>query len=137
MHDSVAPDCVFCRRITSGELALSSELAVAFSDAYPVSRGHTLILPRRHEGDFFALSDAERMAVFELITKVKAIIDQKYRPDGYNIGLNAGTAAGQTVPHAHLHVIPRYRGDVADPRGGIRWVLPEQAVYWADTSEVK
>jgi diadenosine tetraphosphate (Ap4A) HIT family hydrolase len=77
------------------------------------------------------------MAVFELITKVKAIIDQKYRPDGYNIGLNAGTAAGQTVPHAHLHVIPRYRGDVADPRGGIRWVLPEQAVYWADTSEVK
>ena len=122
--------CVFCQRITSPDVVAQSELAVAFPDAYPVSRGHTLIVPRRHESDFFALSEQEQRALFDLVVVVKSRLDGEFRPDGYNLGLNAGADAGQTVPHAHLHIIPRYHGDAVDPRGGVRWVLPDRAAYW-------
>lgn len=108
----------------------SNSDAVALLDSYPLNPGHTLIVPRRHEPDFFALSDEEQRAVLDLIGVVKAAIDEKLKPDGYNVGLNVGVAGGQTVPHAHFHVIPRNQGDVADPRGGIRWVLPDRAAYW-------
>jgi diadenosine tetraphosphate (Ap4A) HIT family hydrolase len=106
------------------------DLAVAFPDAFPVSPGHTLIVPRRHEADYFALTAAEQTAMWALTGEVRRRIEVEHQPQGYNIGLNVGTAAGQTVPHAHLHVIPRYVGDVPDPRGGIRWVFPAKAVYW-------
>ncbi len=107
-----------------------NELAVAFPDAYPLNEGHSLVVPRRHEPDFFALSSEERAAVFDLMTQVKASIDRQYHPHGYNIGLNVGEAGGQTIGHAHLHLIPRRFGDVDDPRGGVRWVLPRKAAYW-------
>ena len=107
-----------------------NDSAVALVDSYPVSPGHTLIVPIRHEPNFFALYPAEQAAVYALLSQVKSLIDEHHEPDGYNVGLNIGRAAGQTVDHAHVHVIPRYNGDVADPRGGVRWVLPANAAYW-------
>jgi diadenosine tetraphosphate (Ap4A) HIT family hydrolase len=92
--------------------------------------GHCLIIPRRHDPDFLALTVAEQAAIWALMTLVTAHIEKSGTPDGYNIGVNVGEAAGQTIGHAHLHVIPRRRGDVADPRGGIRWVIPARAAYW-------
>ena len=124
-------DCVFCERIRAGSWVAANELAVAFPDGYPLSPGHTLIVPKRHEPDFFALSIAEQKAVVDLLPVVRHLIEREHEPDGYNAGLNIGEAAGQTVPHAHLHLIPRYHGDVSDPRGGIRWILPAQAAYWS------
>ena len=88
------------------------------------------MVPVRHEADFFALSIAEQTDVLSLVNEVRAELSETLQPDGFNIGINAGPAAGQTVGHAHVHVIPRFGGDVPDPRGGIRWVLPERAAYW-------
>ena len=122
--------CAFCERIAKGELVAHNHLAVAFFDAYPVSPGHCLIIPRRHEADFLVLSAVEHAAIWALVPQVRAYIETSGKPDGYNIGVNAGDAAGQTIGHAHLHVIPRRRGDVGDPRGGIRWVIPARAAYW-------
>jgi diadenosine tetraphosphate (Ap4A) HIT family hydrolase len=124
--------CPFCARLQGEDLLAENELAVAFTDAFPLTPGHALIVPRRHEPDYFALSEAEQEAMWRLVPQVRGIIKENHRPDGFNIGLNAGEAAGQTIGHAHLHVIPRYKGDVEDPRGGIRWILPEKAPYWRD-----
>ena len=93
--------------------------------------GHALILPRRHVGSFFETPAAERASLLQLLDQAKAIIDAGFGPDAYNIGINNGPAAGQTVAHLHIHLIPRHAGDSADPRGGVRWVLPEKAKYWA------
>jgi diadenosine tetraphosphate (Ap4A) HIT family hydrolase len=109
---------------------MANELACAFSDAFPVSRGHALIIPRRHESDFFRLAEAEHSAIMELVRQMKVSLQERHHPDAYNIGVNAGAAAGQTVAHAHVHLIPRYKGDAEDPRGGVRWVLPKHAAYW-------
>ena len=95
-----------------------------------MSVGHTLVLPVRHVPDFFALSAEEQADVWRLVAEVRLDLERRLSPDGFNVGLNAGRAAGQTVEHAHVHVIPRFVGDVPDPRGGVRWVLPESAVYW-------
>jgi diadenosine tetraphosphate (Ap4A) HIT family hydrolase len=124
--------CPFCAQLQGQHPLVENELAVAFADAFPVSPGHALIVPRRHEPDYFALSDAEQAAMWKLVEGLHRLITEKHRPDGYNIGLNAGEPAGQTIAHAHLHVIPRYKGDARDPRGGIRWVLPDKAPYWND-----
>ena len=99
-------------------------------DAYPVSPGHSLVIPRRHIGSWFEASEDECTAMLALLEAAKAMIDQEHRPDGYNIGINDGPAAGQTVPHLHVHLIPRFKGDVPDPRGGVRWVIPDRAKYW-------
>lgn len=123
-------DCVFCRPSDGRRELAGNELAVAFPAGFPVSRGHALIVPRRHEPDFFALTAAEQAAVVALVNPVRAILDEEFAPDAYNLGVNAGKAAGQTILHTHLHVIPRYAGDVEEPRGGVRWVLPETARYW-------
>lgn len=124
--------CPFCQRIASGDLLLAGELAVAFPDAFPVSRGHTLVVSRRHEKDYFALPDAERAAMWEVVGEVRRHLESSLEPDGYNIGMNVGAAAGQTLEHTHIHVVPRYKGDVADPRGGIRWIFPDRARWWSD-----
>ena len=122
--------CVFCDRLTRGDLVAANELAVAFPDAFPLNEGHCLIVPRRHEPDFFALTSDEQAAIWALVPVVRRHIEATRVPDGYNVGINVGAAAGQTVDHAHLHLIPRCHADVSDPRGGIRWVIPAKARYW-------
>lgn len=121
--------CPFCERLALGQYDRSSDLAVAFEDAYPVTPGHTLVIPRRHEPDFFALSLEEQAAVLELARLIQADLRGPGADGGINVGLNIGAAAGQTVWHAHLHLIPRSHGDVDDPRGGVRWVVPSKAAY--------
>ena len=123
--------CPLCERVGAGRFICENALAVAFHDGYPVSPGHTLVVPRRHVADFFALTDQEQTAIWSLLPAARLVLDDSDHPAAYNIGVNAGLAAGQTVAHVHVHLIPRYDGDVADPRGGVRWVLPERADYWS------
>jgi len=106
---------------------------VAVPDAYPVSEGHTLVLSRKHVASLYELSDTEQEGVWELVLEVRKRLLTSLKPDGFNIGINDGLAAGQTVMHAHVHVIPRWNGDVQDPRGGIRWVIADKAAYWNKT----
>ncbi len=99
-------------------------------DAYPVSPGHSLIIPKRHIASWFDLTEEERTRLFQHLSKAKTALEAEFKPDGYNIGINEGEAAGQTVLHLHVHLIPRYQGDIADPRGGVRWIFPDKASYW-------
>jgi diadenosine tetraphosphate (Ap4A) HIT family hydrolase len=122
--------CLFCS-VPRDEILIDGPIAIARIDNHPVSPGHTLIIPKRHVASFFDTSEEERLAMMRLLDEAKAVLDQKHKPDGYNIGINGGEAAGQTVMHLHIHLIPRYKGDKADPRGGVRWVLPEKAAYWS------
>jgi len=89
-----------------------------------------LVIPRRHVASFFEITEAERSGLMDLLSNAKNIVQADLAPAGYNIGINDGASAGQTVPHLHIHLIPRYTGDLPDPRGGVRWVLPEKAKYW-------
>ena len=122
--------CPFCALVSSAKFVWSSPLSVAFADGFPVGPGHTLVIPRRHQADLFELSSEERSDLWQLVAEVKESLEGDLNPDGYNVGVNIGPAAGQTVAHAHIHLIPRFSGDAADPRGGVRWVLPEHAAYW-------
>lgn len=113
-------DCVFCDIIKNKGFYFESELAVAIFDNHPVSVGHTLIIPKRHSETYFDLTKEEMADMFKLSLKVKQYLDSEFQPDGFNVGFNCKEAAGQTVMHTHMHVIPRYKGDVENPRGGIR-----------------
>ncbi len=126
--------CPFCI-LEPSRIIHQTPLVVVVRDGFPVSEGHTLVIPKRHVGSFFDLTENERTDMFLLLDQAKADLDKVHHPDGYNIGINDGPAAGQTVPHLHLHLIPRYEGDQADPRGGIRWVIPEKADYWSDRED--
>ena len=106
-----------------------NDLAYAIFDRYPVTLGHALVIPRRVVPTWFDATPAEQAAVLSLVDEVKSLLDARHAPDGYNVGFNAGAAAGQTVMHLHVHVIPRYAGDMPDPRGGVRHVLPERGNY--------
>lgn len=121
--------CPFCQ-LPPSRLVAGDDLALVVRDGFPVSPGHTLVIPRRHFGSFFETTEAERASMLLLLDEAKLVLDAQFQPDGYNIGINDGAAAGQTVPHLHIHLIPRYTGDSIDPRGGVRWVLPERAKYW-------
>ena len=123
---SQQPDCPFCR---NPEFIIENELAFASWDSYPVNPGHCLITPRRHIAEYFQATAEEKIAIWTLVDEMKAIIDKEYKPDGYNIGINIGTAAGQSVPHIHIHMIPRYWGDVENPKGGVRGVIPHRQKY--------
>jgi diadenosine tetraphosphate (Ap4A) HIT family hydrolase len=103
---------------------------LAFYDRYPVSQGHVLIVPKWIVRSLFDLDERGQAALWALACQVRRRLKELFHPDGFNIGLNDGDAAGQTVPHAHIHVIPRYRNDVPDPRGGIRGVVPGRAAWW-------
>jgi len=122
--------CPFCT-LPAERIVDCNALAVVIRDAYPVAPGHTLVIPMRHVGSFFELDADEQVAVLELLRRARQRLQQEFAPDGYTIGINDGPAAGQTVPHVHLHLIPRRAGDVPDPRGGVRWVVPDRARYWA------
>lgn len=121
--------CPFCS-LPADRVVAANASGIVIRDAYPVSPGHTLIISRRHVGSLFDLTPVERVDLLALLDEARADLELSCRPDGYNIGINDGPAAGQTVPHLHLHLIPRYRGDQADPRGGVRWLFPDKADYW-------
>jgi len=121
--------CPFCS-LPQSRVIDSSPLGLVIRDAFPISPGHTLIIPKRHVGSFFDLEADERAELLALLCQAKVVADKEFSPQAYNIGINDGAAAGQTVPHLHLHMIPRFEGDLPDPRGGVRWVIPEKAKYW-------
>jgi diadenosine tetraphosphate (Ap4A) HIT family hydrolase len=121
--------CPFCA-ISPGRITLETDHVLALGDAYPVAQAHTLVVPRRHVASIFDLSPVEWTAVWDMVTQVRARLLDDLHPDGFTIGVNDGVAAGQTVMHAHDHVIPRWHSDVLDPRGGVRWVVPGKAAYW-------
>lgn len=121
--------CPFCT-LQPERIIEENDHAIWIYDGFPVSPGHSLIIPRRHVGSFFEVSTEERIAMLALLDNAKMTVEEKYQPNAFNIGINDGPAAGQTVPHLHLHLIPRYEGDVSDARGGVRWVIPEKADYW-------
>jgi len=110
-------------------VTLNNELAYSARDSFAVSPGHTLIIPRRHVSSFFGLTPDEINACMELINKERNALNKEFKPDGYNIGVNVGPAAGQSIFHVHIHMIPRYKGDVENPQGGVRHVLPKKAHY--------
>src|SRR5437762_2373713 len=121
--------CPFCSPAEQ-DIVLQNLLCYARYDRHPLSKGHLLIVPFLHEPSFLSLDTENRTAMFELVPLVLLKLEIDLEPDGYNVGINMGQAAGQTVMHTHIHVIPRYIGDVPDPRGGVRCVIPEKAVYW-------
>lgn len=118
--------CPFC---SSDDIILGNELAYVRFDNNPVTRGHCLVIPFRHVADFFATTEEERRAMLTLAEAAKQMLDRDFAPQGYNLGINVGEVAGQTVPHVHLHLIPRYPGDVENPRGGVRGVIPARQNY--------
>jgi len=122
-------DCPFCT-LPQDRIIDSNEMGFVIRDGFPITPGHTLIIPKRHVGSFFEISLEERDALLILLDQAKKVIDAELNPDSFNIGINDGPAAGQTVPHLHIHLIPRFKGDQEDPRGGVRWIIPGKAKYW-------
>ena len=121
--------CPFCT-LDQRRILTENELGRVIRDGFPISLGHTLIIPKRHVGSFFEVTVEERDSLLRLLDEAKAALDAEFHPAGYNIGINDGVPAGQTVPHLHIHLIPRYSGDTSDPRGGVRWIFPDKAKYW-------
>lgn len=134
MAEAASIDCPLCERIARGDILRepADGLVVALADGFPVAEGHALVVPRRHEPDLLGLTAHESAALWSLAVELCREVRETYGADGLTVGVNVGAAAGQTVAHVHLHIIPRHHGDVPDPRGGIRWVIPDKAVYWAD-----
>ncbi|UZW13465.1 HIT family protein [Clostridium pasteurianum] len=112
-------NCIFCE-YSKNEYIAENELVFAIYDKFPVNKGHVLIIPKRHFESFFKATVEEVKAIYSLMNEVKTIIDKQLKPSGYNVGVNVGYDAGQTVMHLHVHLIPRYEGDVENPKGGIR-----------------
>jgi len=131
--DATSPSPSPFSAIPEAEWLCANDLAFAIFDRFPVSPGHVLVITRRVVPTYFDCTAAEQRAVMDLVGEVKRLLDERLdpKPDGYNVGFNAGAAAGQTVPHVHVHVIPRYSGDMPDPRGGVRHVIPEKGNYLA------
>ena len=121
--------------VLASEWLAANRTAFAIADRFPVSPGHALVVPRRVIATWWEATDDEQTDILALIDEVKRRLDVELRPDGYNVGFNAGAAAGQTIGHLHIHVIPRYGGDVPDPRGGIRHVIPGKGNYLQPATE--
>jgi diadenosine tetraphosphate (Ap4A) HIT family hydrolase len=147
VSDTAAHGCPFCN-LDSSLVYAANGLAVAVLDAYPVSPGHTLIMPKRHFESLFEATEEERSALFDLLAEVRRRLLHSPQPpfgkegracvpDGFNIGINDGAVAGQTVFHLHIHLIPRYAGDCPDPRGGVRKLFPDRAPYWKELDRGK
>ena len=124
-----AIECPFCN-LPEEQVLARTDRAGACYDRCPVSRGHVLVIPEDHIGSLLELPEKDLTELWSLVAYIRNQLKVQYQPAGFNIGINEGVAAGQTVAHAHIHIIPRYAGDVADPRGGIRWVVPAKAKYW-------
>ncbi|MEZ5509914.1 MAG: HIT family protein [Gammaproteobacteria bacterium] len=129
--ESTCPFCQIIQGQNADRICHQTAHGIVIRDAYPVTDGHTLIIPKRHIQSFFQLAETERNDLFALLEIAKAEIDREFSPPAFNIGINDGPAAGQTVPHLHIHLIPRYWEEGVDPRGGVRWVVPGKADYWS------
>ena len=117
--------CLFCDKENQKlKLIVANDFAIARWDEFPVSTGHVLIIPKEHIVSFFDLKEEQIVKMFSLMKEMKEIIQKEYKPDGFNIGINEGEAAGRTIHHLHIHLIPRYKGDLEKPRGGVRNILP-------------
>ena len=121
-------ECVFCS-VEPDLIILQNSLAFAMFDGIPVSQGHSLIIPRRHVADYSDLTANEILAIHQILAEVRPLIQERFSPDGFNIGVNIGFTGGQTIMHVHVHLIPRYKGDVSDPVGGVRNVIPGKGNY--------
>jgi ATP adenylyltransferase len=124
---AVPHECIFCK--PQREILAENAHAIAVFDTYPVSPGHSLILPRRHAVTVWDLPEAEYLACYALVRVLKPVLEERFKPDGFNVGVNCGEAAGQSVWHAHIHVIPRFKGDTPFPKGGVRHVIPLKGAY--------
>ena len=122
----MSSDCLFCRRV---DLVYQGELTFISQDKYPASPGHLLIIPNRHVPNYFDCTQEEIAELWDNVHRAKQMVDNEYKPDSYNIGINVSKVAGQSVPHTHIHLIPRYAGDAADPKGGVRNVIPNKRTY--------
>lgn len=122
-------NCFFCTSINNKDYTLENDLAIARFDDFPVNPGHLEIIPKRHIKDWWETTQEEKLAIFELLEDAKKLIDEKYHPDAYNIGMNLGEDAGQSIMHLHVHLIPRYKNDVENPRGGVRGIIPNKQNY--------
>ena len=121
--------CRFCLSRPPRRLMVEGKYGFAAWDRHPASEGHFLVIPFRHVSDYFEISDDEREELWRLVAEGKQMVEERHRPDGYNIGINVGKWAGQSIPHLHIHVIPRYQGDVENPKGGVRGVIPHKKLY--------
>jgi len=124
-------NCVFCK-LPKERVIMETDLWFVVRDGFPISPGHTLIIPKRHINDYFDIVENEHKSLHDVINQSKVLLEAEFQPDGYNIGINCGEEAGQTVMHLHIHLIPRYKGDCDDPRGGVRWIFPDKADYWSN-----
>ena len=122
----MSSDCIFCKKY---DLVHQGKLTFISQDRYPASPGHMLIVPNRHVPNYFDCTKEEVIELWDSVNIAKQLIEKEYQPDSYNIGINVSEAAGQSVPHTHIHLIPRYKGDVEDPRGGVRGVIPNNRTY--------
>ncbi len=122
--------CPFCE-LPLDRIVHARQDCIAIADGYPVSPGHTLVIPKRHVASFFETTAEERSGLFSLLDWCRSQLIASHNPSGFNIAINDGKAAGQTVMHLHIHLIPRYVGDKPDPRGGVRWIFPDKADYWS------
>jgi len=122
-------ECRFCVTRPSRRLIADSKYGFAAYDRHPASEGHFLVIPYRHFASYFDINDEELVDLWKLVARGKTIVDERFHPDGYNVGINVGTAAGQSIHHLHIHVIPRYLGDVENPKGGVRGVIPTKKLY--------
>ena len=120
-------DCIFCRH--DRPILAETKLSFAFLDSFPVSNGHALVIPKRHVVSIWEMTTEEYTDAFNLVRQVKDVLQKKFEPQGFNIGVNCGEVAGQSVFHAHIHVIPRYAGDAPNPRGGVRNIIPGKGNY--------
>lgn len=138
MSETTTSECPFCE-IDYDQFLMETPSAIVLLDKYPVSKGHALVIPKMHVSSIFDLSFAQQADVWNSVCDAKEALKDNFRlvsgVDGFNIGINDGKAAGQTIDHAHIHVIPRFEGDVKDPRGGVRWVLSEKADYWSNNEQ--
>ncbi|ABL02263.1 histidine triad (HIT) protein [Candidatus Ruthia magnifica str. Cm (Calyptogena magnifica)] len=127
-------NCLFCQ-LSEERIIGQCDLTITFLDSYPVSPGHTLIVPKRHVATYFDITEQEQNAIAKAIQKSKLILDEEFSPDGFNIGMNNGEVAGQSIMHLHVHMIPRYKNDVKNPKGGVRWVISNKADYWSNSDK--
>ncbi|BEP27855.1 HIT family protein [Helicovermis profundi] len=119
-------NCIFCSNLNKIK---ETNLSYAIYDKFPVNKGHILIIPKRHISSFFELQKEEKDDLFELLDEMKLLLDKAFKPDAYNIGINDGIVAGQSIMHLHIHLIPRYKGDLENPKGGVRGVIPSRMGY--------